>query len=85
MDGHTYNLIEAVFGKDQAVLFTENRGLDFGKVVGFRLHEKQEYAFFRDKYWVDARLWRLRELIEQLHSLDIRPEFNPEDWEERCA
>ncbi len=77
---NTYNLIEAAFGKHLAEQFKNNMGIDFEKVMGFPL-PKQQYDFFEDEYWVDARLWRLSELIERLHSLDIRPDFDPEDWQ----
>lgn len=65
----THNLIEAALGKGEARLFLSDAGYTF--MAG--------QNDTRQKLWVEGRLRRLAELMARVDSLDLRPDFDPED------
>jgi hypothetical protein len=74
---HTYELIEAAFGKSEAERFLSGEGY---RRQGFASIENLRAS--RDKYSLPVRLWRLDQLIERANALEINPDFDPQEWKQ---
>jgi hypothetical protein len=67
----THNLMEAAYGKGEARLFLSDAGYTF----------MASQHSTRQGLWVQGRLRRLAELMARVDSLDLRPDFDHQEWE----
>ena len=70
----THDLIEAAFDKGEARHFLDSEGYDPGHNLPWRDARHDPY-----KYYIEPRLKRLDELIVRANSLEVNPDFDPQN------
>jgi hypothetical protein len=79
----TYVLIHDAFGKAEGQRFISNEGFSDEELFGRELPRFIRRTSTQRKYSIPARLKRLDKVIDRASSLEISPDFDPNEWRDR--